>query len=98
MSKRLKLYLWLSALLATAVALIPASALAAKRPNVIVIVADDLGWNDVGFHGGDIDTPSLDRLAAALFLPPTARQQKWPWTNSSSEARHTQQLSRNSSS
>lgn len=35
-----------------------------QRPNVIVIVADDLGWNDVGFHGGDIDTPSLDRLAA----------------------------------
>lgn len=34
------------------------------RPNVIIIVADDLGWNDVGFHGGDIDTPSLDRLAA----------------------------------
>ncbi len=34
------------------------------RPNVIVIVADDLGWNDVGYHGGDIDTPSLDRLAA----------------------------------
>ena len=33
------------------------------RPNVIVIVADDLGWNDVGYHGGDIDTPSLDRLA-----------------------------------
>ncbi len=33
-------------------------------PNVIVIVADDLGWNDVGFHGGDIDTPALDRLAA----------------------------------
>ena len=37
---------------------------AAERPNVIVMVADDLGWNDVGFHGGDIDTPSLDRLAA----------------------------------
>jgi len=37
---------------------------ALDRPNVIVIVADDLGWNDVGFHGGDIDTPSLDRLAA----------------------------------
>ncbi len=37
---------------------------AAEKPNIIVMVADDLGWNDVGFHGGDIDTPSLDRLAA----------------------------------
>ncbi|WP_243391678.1 arylsulfatase B [Pseudohalioglobus lutimaris] len=36
---------------------------AGERPNVIVMVADDLGWNDVGYHGGDIDTPSLDRLA-----------------------------------
>ena len=34
-----------------------------QRPNVIIMLADDLGWNDVGFHGGDIDTPSLDRLA-----------------------------------
>ena len=33
-------------------------------PNVIVMVADDLGWSDVGFHGGPIETPSLDRLAA----------------------------------
>lgn len=44
--------------------LISLTAFADSRPNVIVIVADDLGWNDVGFHGGDIDTPSLDRLAA----------------------------------
>ena len=36
---------------------------AAERPNVIVIVADDLGWADVGYHGGNIDTPSLDKLA-----------------------------------
>jgi len=35
-----------------------------EHPNVVIIVADDLGWHDVGFHGGDIDTPSLDRLAA----------------------------------
>jgi arylsulfatase B len=35
-----------------------------EHPNVIVFVADDLGWADVGFHGGEqIDTPSLDRLA-----------------------------------
>ena len=37
--------------------------LAAQQPNVIIIVADDLGWADVGFHGGEIETPALDRLA-----------------------------------
>jgi arylsulfatase A-like enzyme len=37
---------------------------AAARPNVILFVADDLGWADVGFHGGkQIETPTLDRLA-----------------------------------
>ena len=42
-----------------------APARAEERPNVIVFVADDLGWSDVGFHGEDvIETPSLDRLAA----------------------------------
>jgi arylsulfatase A-like enzyme len=40
------------------------TARADERPNIIIMVADDLGWSDVGFHGGEIDTPSLDRLAA----------------------------------
>ena len=35
-----------------------------EKPNVIIMLADDLGWNDVGYHNGDIDTPSLDQLAA----------------------------------
>jgi hypothetical protein len=35
----------------------------APRPHVVCIVADDLGWKDVGFHGSDIKTPHLDKLA-----------------------------------
>ncbi len=35
------------------------------RPDIVLIVADDLGWKDVGYHGSEIETPNLDRLAAA---------------------------------
>lgn len=35
------------------------------RPNVIFILADDLGWADIGYHGSEINTPHLDRLAAS---------------------------------
>ncbi|OIP04901.1 MAG: hypothetical protein AUJ96_11790 [Armatimonadetes bacterium CG2_30_66_41] len=35
-----------------------------NRPNFLVIVADDLGWADVGYHGSKIRTPNLDRLVA----------------------------------
>ena len=37
---------------------------AAKRPNIVVLLADDLGWKDIGCYGGPVNTPTLDRLAA----------------------------------
>ncbi len=35
----------------------------AKQPNIVFIVADDLGWGDVGWHDSEIKTPHLDALA-----------------------------------
>ena len=42
----------------------PGFAQPAKQPNIVYIVSDDQGWKDVGFHGSDIKTPTLDALAA----------------------------------
>ena len=33
-----------------------------KKPNIVIIVADDMGWGDVGYHGAEIDTPHIDRF------------------------------------
>ncbi len=46
------------------VVLITATAFAADRPNVVVLLVDDLGWQDIGCYGGPAKTPTLDRLAA----------------------------------
>ena len=35
-----------------------------KKPNILLIMADDLGFSDIGCYGGEIQTPNLDRLAA----------------------------------
>ncbi len=57
--------LWVGA--ATALHPSPASAaearIAQQRPNIVLIMADDMGFSDLGCYGGEIATPNLDRLA-----------------------------------
>lgn len=36
----------------------------APRPNIVIIMCDDMGWSDIGCFGGEIRTPNIDRLAA----------------------------------
>ena len=38
-------------------------AIGQSRPNVIIVMADDMGWSDIGCYGSEIETPNLDRLA-----------------------------------
>ncbi len=53
-----------SCLLLALALLWPGAARGAERPHIVLILADDLGWNDVGYHGSEIRTPHIDGLAA----------------------------------
>ena len=58
-----------------AVCVLSSSVLAAdSRPNVLVILADDLGYSDLGCYGGEIATPNLDRLAAGSLRSSITRR------------------------
>ena len=51
---------------ALSVAVAPAAApQTSGRPNVVIILVDDMGWSDIGGYGGEIATPNLDALAAS---------------------------------
>src|ERR687890_30395 len=47
-----------------AMLLAPSVARADDKPNIVLIMSDDMGWSDIGCYGGEIDTPNLDALAA----------------------------------
>ena len=43
-----------------------------SRPNFLIIVADDLGYSDLGAYGSEIDTPHIDKLCL-LYTSPSPR-------------------------
>ena len=43
---------------------LPAAGAEAPRPNIVIILVDDMGFSDVGCYGGEIETPHIDRLAS----------------------------------
>ncbi len=47
-----------------ALGLKPSANISADRPNIVLIMADDMGYSDIGCYGSEIRTPNLDRLAS----------------------------------
>ena len=63
LTSQLSLKFWTMSLAISFVFLIAPHLLAAPRPNIIVILGDDIGFSDLGCYGSEINTPNLDALA-----------------------------------
>ena len=64
MNRKIHPTLWSAIVLLCAFTASAAELYADERPNVLLILCDDLGYSDLGCYGGEIQTPHLDRLAA----------------------------------
>ena len=57
----------------TAILFISLTVLAASKanqqPNIIIVLADDFGWNDIGYHNPEVISPNLDQLAREGVSP-----------------------------
>jgi len=53
----------LTALILCGLVVLPCDAQSGKRPNIIVILVDDMGWSDIASYSGEIPTSNLDALA-----------------------------------
>lgn len=72
--------------------------LVAKPPNVLIILADDLGFSDLGSYGGEIETPNLDGLAAngLRFTQFYNTARCWPTRSALLTGYYAQQINRDS--
>ncbi len=84
---------WLSVLFCVGLGL---SAFGADKPNVVIILADDLGFSDPGCYGGEIETPNLDLLAAngLRFTQSYNTSRCWPTRSALMTGYYAQQIHR----
>ena len=54
---------WCRGLILTFLAVFTPLLQGASKPHIILFISDDMGWNEVGYHGSKIATPNIDRLA-----------------------------------